>query len=137
MGERRMTTRVAWMASLLWMGVIFGFSSLPGSSVPVGEYGSFGHFSGYLVLGALYFVALGGRRRGWRAVALAVLLASAYGVTDELHQSLVPGRMPDPADWATDTAGALTGALIALGVARWLPADRRAADPESTGRTPQ
>lgn len=125
MKDPKTTTRIAWVASAMWMGVIFALSSLPGSSVPAGEYGSIGHFGGYLVLGALYFVALGGRGGGWRAVAFAVLLASAYGVTDEFHQSFVPGRMPDPADWATDTLGALTGALAAFGALRWLAVRRR------------
>lgn len=123
MKDAKTTARIAWVAAAMWMGVIFALSSLPGSSVPAGEYGSIGHFGGYMVLGALYFLALGGHRNGWRAVALAVLLASAYGVTDEFHQSFVPGRMPDPADWATDTLGALTGALATFGLLRWLRAD--------------
>ncbi|MHB1017229.1 MAG: VanZ family protein [Coriobacteriia bacterium] len=125
MKDPKITVRVAWVVSALWMGVIFALSSLPGDSMPAGEYGSIGHFGGYLVLGGLYFIALGGRRAGWRAVALAVLLASAYGVTDEFHQSFVPGRMPDPADWATDTVGALTGALAAFGTLWWLAATQR------------
>ncbi|MHB1136049.1 MAG: VanZ family protein [Coriobacteriia bacterium] len=125
MKDPKIIARVAWVASALWMGVIFALSSLPGSSVPAGDYGSIGHFGGYLVLGALYFVALGGRRSGWRAIVIAVLLASAYGVTDEFHQSFVPGRMPDPVDWATDTMGALTGALAASGALQWLSATRR------------
>ena len=36
---------------------------------------------------------------------VAVALASLYAVTDEFHQSFVPGRMCDPADWLTDTLG--------------------------------
>ena len=128
MKDRRATARVAWIASALWMGVIFALSSVPADSMPPGEYGSFGHFGVYLVLGALYFVALGGRHRGMWAVALAVILASAYGVSDEFHQSFVPGRVPDPADWAMDTAGALTGALTALGATTWLSARKAGND---------
>lgn len=45
------------------------------------------------------------------AVVLAVVLASAYGITDEIHQIFVPGRMCDPLDWAVDTAGAALGAV--------------------------
>jgi VanZ family protein len=39
------------------------------------------------------------------------VLASAYGITDELHQAFVPLRMPDPMDWLVDTVGAAVGAL--------------------------
>jgi VanZ family protein len=42
-------------------------------------------------------------------------VCSLYGISDEFHQSFVPGRTPDPVDWATDTAGAgvaLAGILI-------------------------
>ena len=42
----------------------------------------------------------------------AVLCASAYAVTDEIHQILVAGRACKIQDWAIDTAGALLGALI-------------------------
>jgi len=109
-----LTRRRAWIASTLWMAVIFGFSSLPGSSVP-GRFGSLAHFGVYAVLGALLFLAFSFEtaERG-RAVALAVLTASAYAVTDELHQAFVPGRVPDVSDWGMDTLGALAGALIAV-----------------------
>ncbi|MDR0991105.1 MAG: VanZ family protein [Propionibacteriaceae bacterium] len=47
----------------------------------------------------------------WRAVG-AVVLASLYGVTDEFHQSFVPGRSPDPKDWMVDTIGAICGVVL-------------------------
>lgn len=111
--RRPLTRRSAWVASVLWMGVIFGFSSLPGSSVP-GGLGAYAHFGVYAVLGALLFLAFAHETVPGRAVAYAVLTASLYGVTDELHQAFVPGRVPDAADWGMDTLGALAGALIAL-----------------------
>jgi VanZ family protein len=40
-----------------------------------------------------------------------VLAASAYAVTDELHQTAVEGRHGTALDWAIDTAGALAAAL--------------------------
>lgn len=115
-----LTRRRAWMASVLWMAAIFGFSSIPGSSVP-GGLGAYAHFGVYALLGALLFVAFSHETAGpGRAVALAVLVASVYGVTDELHQAFVPGRVPDVADWGMDTLGALAGALLALATLRTL-----------------
>lgn len=112
------TMRYARYAAIAWMAVIFALSSMPGDAVPAGDYGSYGHFFLYAVLGGLYVLALPADRPAMRAVLLAVVLASAYGITDELHQAFVPGRVPDPVDWLVDTAGALTGAGTALLVSR-------------------
>jgi len=48
----------------------------------------------------------------------AVVLGSAYGLTDEIHQAFVPGRSADPRDWVADTAGAVLGALLAVAYLR-------------------
>jgi VanZ family protein len=73
-----------------------------------------GHF---VVYGALATTLAGGFRcRGSRprtAFAFGVALAIAYGVTDEIHQSFVPGRRADPADVLADALGALIIAGLA------------------------
>src|SRR4051812_41120557 len=44
---------------------------------------------------------------GWpRASLLAVVVVSLFGITDEFHQSFVPGRRAAIDDWALDTASA-------------------------------
>jgi VanZ family protein len=98
------------------MGLIFGLSSVPGGQVP-GRFGSLGHFVLYAVLGALYFAVLIPHMPAKRAAVITVLLASVYGITDEFHQSFVPGRMPDPVDWLVDTVGALAAVATLLLVA--------------------
>ena len=45
--------------------------------------------------------------------AAAIVLASLYGVTDELHQRYVHGRDPDWRDWMADALGSATGAFAA------------------------
>lgn len=52
------------------------------------------------------------RRALWLMALAALALASLYGVSDEVHQLFVPGRMCDPADWVTDTLGAALGACL-------------------------
>lgn len=107
---------------LAWAGVIFGFSSLPGSAIP-GHYSELGHLGEYAIFGALLYFALRTRVGQGRAIALAVIIASAYGMTDEFHQRFVYMRTPDVADWALDTLGALAGATVsalAEGYARLL-----------------
>ena len=76
------------------------------------------HFCEYAVFGFLLQNALGGSLPRRRAAALAIVAASAYGVTDEIHQLFVPGRACDPVDWLVDTAGAALGAVVAFLVLR-------------------
>ena len=53
------------------------------------------------------------------ALASAVAIAVAYAVTDELHQTFVPGRNGSPVDVAIDAVGALLAAgLIRRGQSR-------------------
>ena len=77
------------------------------------------HATEYAVLGGLLVHAL--RFAGVRprpALIASVVLASAFGATDEFHQSFVPGRSADVADWAADTLGAAVGASLATAFLR-------------------
>jgi VanZ family protein len=74
------------------------------------------HFLVYGLLGTLFarVPAVGGWAwlgRGW-----AVVLASAYGVVDEFHQSFTPGRFVEVGDWLADTLGALLAVAL---YSRW------------------
>jgi len=48
------------------------------------------------------------RRRG-AALLLALVLSAAYAASDELHQTLNPGRTARLSDWTLDVAGAAAG----------------------------
>ena len=107
--------------TIAWMGVIFALSHQPTLPYPPDLdamiVSTLGHVTVYTVLASLVWWALGGRGMsgGWRAV-VAVTVAVLYGVTDEWHQSFVPGRTPDARDIVADTFGA----LMAMVVVRWL-----------------
>jgi VanZ family protein len=119
-----------WAPVLAQMALIFAASSLSTvPSLPGGLAGGTGHFIGYTLLSALAMRAFARGRwsgitgaRGWQAVALSAL----YGVTDEFHQSMVPGRDPSVADWCVDTLGAVVGAALVIAAARLV--NRRRAD---------
>jgi VanZ family protein len=67
------------------------------------------HMMAYGLFGLLWYRAFRFCSGSWatpRAVLLAVLASTLYGVTDELHQLFVPLREPDPWDVAADMAGA-------------------------------
>ena len=51
-----------------------------------------------------------------RHLVWAIVIASLFGVSDELHQHFTPGRSMDVLDWVADT----TGAVVAVGFyTRW------------------
>lgn len=101
-----------WIPSLIWAAVIFRLSSIPGADLPPTGFDWLAHIIVYLILSALIFIAVRPDTNPTTAVCLAILLASAYGVTDEIHQSFVPNRTPDIADWGFDTIGAAIGAWL-------------------------
>ncbi len=109
---------VAGVLALAWAGLVFWLSSRP-DPLPISLASFPGsdkvlHGSAYAVLGALLVLATAGARfPARRAVVIAAALASLYGVTDELHQSFVPGRDTSAGDWIADTVGALAGAAAA------------------------
>lgn len=43
-----------------------------------------------------------------------MVIVSAYGITDEFHQSFTPGRSVEFADWLTDTCGATLAVFVYL-----------------------
>lgn len=73
------------------------------------------HAVEYAVLGALCYRALRGSGHDvWRlqAIPAAILLASLYGVSDEVHQAFVPFRDSNWLDWLADTVGAVIGVTV-------------------------
>lgn len=104
----------AWLPPLVYMAVIFGFSSLSNPFPPLTARVSdrILHFVEYGGLAALFVRALASEGFPWRTAILgAVVLTSLYGATDEFHQAFVPGRLSDVRDWITDTIGGGVGAL--------------------------
>jgi len=112
---KKASRTVRWSAVVLWAAAIFAASAMPGSNLP-GGYSVQAHLIEYFVLSALLYLALSVDRDRRSAILLAIVLASAYGISDEFHQSFVPMRTPDTIDWLTDTLGAAAGALTAAWV---------------------
>ena len=102
-----------WGPAILLMAVIFGFSSTP--QVSLLYFGSAdyfvkkgGHMLGYALLALAYKHGLQGMKNPNR---WAWVLAVLYALTDEFHQSFVPGRHPSLLDVFLFDAN---GAAIAL-----------------------
>ena len=85
----RRSTLFLWLPVLVWAAVIFAFSSVPGLGTGLGTgdlvLRKLAHVSEYALLGLLL-------ARATRRPAVAVALAAAYAVTDEIHQTFVDDR---------------------------------------------
>ncbi len=94
------------------MVAIFLFSARPSNGLPMSLIQKIiykaGHVIGYALLAFSYWRALGFKDRRWW---IAWLLAVLFAVTDEYHQSFVPGRHPAAFDVLVYDNG---GALICL-----------------------
>jgi len=107
----------AFLYALICMGGIFYLSSLPGEKLPGWRPSDLGstlaHVVAYGVLGwclilVFYRLQILGVRM-WIGVMVLVLL---YGISDEVHQSFVPTRMPSIGDVAADGIGGLIALLL-------------------------
>jgi VanZ family protein len=101
----------AWTPVVLWAGIIFALSAVPDLGTGLGTWDTvlrkLAHAAEYAILGGLIF-------RASRSAPAAFWLASAYAVTDEVHQAFVRGRHGSPVDWLIDSAGALIGIMVAV-----------------------
>lgn len=113
----------SWGPAVAWMAATFVVSHQSRMEIPFGAPDYIGHGVSYAVLGGLLMRALaGGTLRSMRAAIIlpAVLIATAYGLTDEFHQSFIPGRMASWSDIAADGVGALVGACAAAALSALL-----------------
>ena len=98
-----------WLPVVAWAALIFTLSSLPNLSTAEGLLGdvlsSGAHAVEYAIFGALLVRALDAR-------LLAFVAGLAYAITDEFHQSFVPGRVASGIDLAVDAVGLLVGIAL-------------------------
>ena len=109
-----------WVPVALYAGVIFYLSA---QSHPEDQLPSFLlkevsdkvlHAVEYGILSLLCYRAFrwaAGPAVARQAVVLAIVTASVFGITDEVHQAFVPLRESSWQDWLADTIGATIGAI--------------------------
>ncbi len=116
---------IAWGPALLYMALIFVISSMRVDTpvidaFPLRDKGI--HFVEYAVLG---FFCAHATLRLWpekqlrRTLTLGAFVAAAWGLSDELHQALVPYRYAEVGDLVADALGASVGAALRGVVHRW------------------
>lgn len=92
------------------MAGIFWLSSLERPRIPMQVSDKLAHLAAYALLGALVLRAANGglgRPVSPGAALFSFLLSTAYGASDEWHQSFVPGRVASLEDLLADALGAL------------------------------
>ncbi len=72
------------------------------------------HLSVYTLLGVFSFTGLWAIKDKKKRYFTAVGICMAYAVTDEIHQSFVPGRSCELRDVIIDTCGSAFGAAVCL-----------------------
>lgn len=105
-----------WFPVLVYSGIIFYVSSLESVETPqsIPHFDKVCHLAEYGLFGLLLARAISHSvTKIDRATLIlcTVLGAFLYGLSDEYHQSMVPGRTADGMDLAADTIGGLMGAL--------------------------
>ncbi len=109
-----------WAPAALYAGLIFFLSaqSHPEDNLPSFLFKEVSdkvlHAVEYGILAVLCYRAFrwaAGAAIARQAVVLAILAASVYGITDEVHQAFVPLRESSWQDWLADTIGAVIGAV--------------------------
>lgn len=110
---------LAWLPAVAWAGLIFFLSAQPDETLKkLGLQGQLlsiaGHLVVYFVLMALLVVALrfSSNLPSRQVYFVALLIVALYGLSDEYHQSFVPGRTATMADWFVDLIGASLAWLV-------------------------
>lgn len=107
------------MLPITWAGIIFIISAQPKEAFErLGLSGLLvsvvGHLVTYFILMTLLVLAFrfanGVPFR--QACLISFVIVAVYGLSDEYHQSFVPGRTPTVADWIVDLIGAAAAWLV-------------------------
>jgi len=116
--EKRKLFFVYLPLTFYWI-ILFILTSLPSNKVPsVGINDKLEHFGAYLVLSLLLNLAFRFQNKiklfSNRPNLYSFLFVFVYGVFDELHQALIPGRDCNIFDLIADLIGSLLGLISIL-----------------------
>ena len=104
-----------WLPVVVYCTAIFIQSSFPTTEkLPQWPYlDKILHAAAYSLLGFLFYRALASGHPSKNTntlLILSILFTGLYGLSDEIHQSFVPGRSAEAADALADLAGGIIGA---------------------------
>lgn len=137
MDKKKLRLKISWAALLLWMIIIFVYSSKNGTESDkqsalviyvfnalgidlnsmLGDLATFivrktAHFTEYLVLFLLAYNTFKNYLNKRSAIIYSIILTFGYACTDEIHQLFVPGRTGKFRDVLIDTSGSIFGGIV-------------------------
>jgi VanZ family protein len=101
---------------IYWL-ILFILTSLPGNeAISIGLNDKIEHFGAYGLLSVILYLNLFFQQKfnflRKSPAIFTILIASFYGMLDELHQLFVPGRRADILDWLADFSGSVVAVII-------------------------
>lgn len=109
-----------WGPAMIWAGVIFWGSTWPAIKTSDSYWSDF--FVKKLVhvieYGIFYVLLFRATNKNWK---ISLGLAAGYAITDEFHQSFIPGREPAARDILFDVVGASLFAVCLWKYYHFLP----------------
>ena len=115
------TARVFRIALLCWAGGILWLSSLTPQELPAAAFIAWDKVNHVLAYAVGGWLAAGALRLSRPLapvvgrIVLAVMVVAAFGVIDEMVQTMTPGRTGgDIGDWIADVLGASIGAVASI-----------------------
>ena len=114
--ERHKVVLVYLPLIFYWI-LLFTLTSLPSQSVPaVGVNDKVEHMLAYFGLSFLMYLALLFQKKSSllknNALIFTLLFVLAYGILDEVHQLLIPGRSCELFDFMADMLGGIIGIIV-------------------------
>jgi len=104
--------------AILYAALIFGLSSLsktPLIKIPIWNIDKLVHLLEYMVFGVLLMLAFRSNLNGKamrRSNLMSIIVGILYGISDEIHQYFIPGRISSIEDLLADALGILLGVWL-------------------------
>lgn len=112
----------SYLPAIVWAVLILAVSSIPGLSTPSLGFSMADktvHFTEYFILGYLTARAISSFiKEPLKIFWISSAITSAYGILDEFHQLLIPGRTTEGLDMIADILGSIIAAALFAGKLR-------------------
>ena len=106
----------SYLPAIVWAVLILAVSSIPGLSTPGLGFSmadKIVHFAEYFILGYLTARAISAfNKEPLKIFWMSSAITSGYGILDEFHQLLIPGRTAEGLDMIADILGSILAAAL-------------------------
>ncbi|HPP66319.1 MAG TPA: VanZ family protein [bacterium] len=119
MKKTKIETTINWIFLIVWMGIIYLFSSIPDLRISEQWWDlivrKIAHLCEFFILALLWYKALITTKQNFsrkNLIFISCVFSIAYALLDEFHQSFVPTRNAALKDVFIDTLGILVFATL-------------------------